>query len=58
MLKRGFFSNKYFDNNFNFLSVETDPVSKQQYIKPLPISEKPTVSLSTLLLTPDKLPEE
>lgn len=32
ILRRGEFVYKYFDNNYNFLSCEIDPISKQVFI--------------------------
>lgn len=49
ILKRGSFISKYFDQNFTFLSKESDPVTHSVYYKPLLLGEKPTRSLLQLL---------
>lgn len=46
MLKKGEFTGRYFDNEQNFLSIEKDPLTQTEYIKPIKVTSVPTKDLS------------
>jgi len=49
ILKRGQYSNIYFAESGNFLSLEIDPYTKKEYIKEINVNQFPTKDLLTLL---------
>jgi len=49
ILKRAQYSNLYFTESGNFLSLEIDPYTKQEYIKDINISQLPSRDLLSLL---------
>ncbi|KAM3138802.1 hypothetical protein pb186bvf_009005 [Paramecium bursaria] len=58
ILKRSALVSKYFDQNYNFLNSERDPITKQIIQKPILLGEKPTRSLNFLLKDNNLGPEE
>ena len=48
-LKRGKFCSEYFNEQFEFLSEEVDPISKKIYVKEVNISSVPTKDLFTMI---------
>lgn len=49
IMKRGQFTNLYFNDKGDFLSIETDPYNKKEYIKEINANTYPTKDLLSLL---------
>lgn len=50
MIRKGLLGETFFDEDSKFLSVEVDPVSKQEVVKRYLYTEKPTKDLKEMLL--------
>ncbi len=51
VIKRGQFSNFYFNDSAEFLSVEYDPLTKSNYVKEINVNQYPTKDLLSMLIS-------